>query len=122
MLARDYGLKIPYQSPTYKSMTVKDGTVTLTFDSVGNGLKTFDVPEVRGFTIAGEDKKFYKAKAKIVGQHHDQVEVSADQVSKPVAVRYAWADNPVCNLYGNGELPVTPFRTDDWKGVTAEAK
>jgi sialate O-acetylesterase len=121
-LARDYGLKIPYQSPTYKSMTAKDGKVTLTFDNVGNALKTFDVPEARGFTIAGEDKKFYKAKAKIVGPHHEQVEVSADEVSKPVAVRYAWADNPVCNLYGNGELPVTPFRTDDWKGVTADAK
>jgi sialate O-acetylesterase len=121
-LARDYGLKLPYQSPTYKSMTVKDGKVTLTFDSVGNGLKTFDVAEARGFTIAGEDRKFYRAKAKIVGQHHDQVEVSADEVSKPVAVRYAWADNPVCNLYGNGDLPVTPFRTDDWKGVTADAK
>ncbi len=121
-LARDYGIKIPYQSPTYKSMTVKDGKVTLTFDNTGgSGLKTFDVQEALGFTIAGEDKRFHKAKAKINPAHRDQIEVWADDVPKPVAVRYAWADNPVCNVYGNGDLPLTPFRTDDWKGVTADA-
>ncbi|NOX53070.1 MAG: hypothetical protein GXP27_01250 [Planctomycetes bacterium] len=52
----------------------------------------------------------------------NQVEVWSDTVSDPVAVRYAWADNPVCNLYSRERLPVTPFRTDDWPGITAENK
>ena len=68
------------------------------------------------FAIAGPDRKFVWAQAKLVGK--DQVEVSADGVSDPVAVRYAWADNPVCNLYDMVGLPATPFRTDDWPGVT----
>ncbi len=84
------------------------------------GLKAFDVPEVRGFSIAGSDQKFVNANAKIVGQN--KVEVSAEGVSDPVAVRYGWADNPVANLYDRAGLPVTPFRTDDWPGVTADAK
>ena len=92
----------------------------MSLEHTGNGLRAFDVPEVRGFTIAGEDKVFHKAQAKIVSGN--KVEVWADNVAKPVAVRYAWADNPVCNLYGNGGLPATPFRTDDWPGVTADAK
>ena len=57
----------------------------------------FDVAEPRGFAIAGSDHKFVQAQAKIVGP--DTIEVWSDQVSEPVAVRYAWADNPVCNLY-----------------------
>ena len=102
-------------------MAVKDGKAVLKFDPVGGtGLHTFDVQEPRGFTIAGEDKKFVAAKAKIIGK--DTIEVWADSVSIPAAVRYAWADNPVCNVYGEANLPLTPFRTDDWKGVTADAK
>jgi sialate O-acetylesterase len=119
-LARDYGVKVPYQSPAFASMEKKDGKIVLTFDNVGAGLRTFDVEEVRGFAVAGSDQKFHAAKAEVVGP--DKVEVSSDEVSDPVAVRYAWADNPVCNLYSRDGLPVTPFRTDDWKGVTANAK
>lgn len=119
-LARDYGFKIPYESPRYKSMETKDNKITLTFDHTNGGLKAFDIAEVQGFTIAGADQVFHNAKAKIVGS--SKVEVWSDEVSQPVAVRYAWADNPICNLYGIGGLPVTPFRTDDWKGVTADAK
>ena len=66
--------------------------------------------------IAGADKKFVWAQAKIVGPN--KVEVWSDKVAEPAAVRYAWADNPVCNLYSGVDLPVTPFRTDDWPGVT----
>lgn len=116
-LARDYGVHVPYRSPTYKSMAKQGDTVVLTFDNVENKLTAFDVPEVRGFAVAGADKKFVKATAKVVGK--DKVEVRADGVSDPVAVRYAWASNPVCNLYNSAGLPVTPFRTDDWPGVTA---
>jgi len=121
-LAKDYGIKVPYQSPTYKSMEVKGNKVVLTFDHVGGGFRSFDVREVRGFAVAGEDKKFHWARARIVGDQEDQVEVSSEQVSDPVAVRYAWADNPVCNLYSKNGLPVTPFRTDDWTGVTVDNK
>ncbi len=119
-LAKDYGVKVACQSPTYKSMETKDNKIILTFDYAGPGLYAFDVNEAIGFTIAGDDKKFVKAKARIVGS--DKVEVSADSVSNPVAVRYAWADNPICNLYSRDGLPATPFRTDDWKGMTADAK
>src|SRR4051794_4258814 len=99
-------------------MEKNDGKVVLSFDHVGGGLRPFDVAEPRGFAIAGSDHKFAWAKAKVVGK--DKVEVWSDEVSDPVAVRYAWPDNPVCNLYSQGGLPVPPFRTDDWPGVTAD--
>ncbi|WP_368411299.1 sialate O-acetylesterase [Paludisphaera mucosa] len=118
-LARDYGVNIPYQSPTYKAMEKHDGKVVLTFDHVAGGFAPFDVAEPRGFAIAGADKKFVWAQAKIVGP--DKIEVWSDKVSQPESVRYAWADNPVCNLYSGVGLPLTPFRTDDWPGVTANA-
>jgi len=119
-LARDYGVNVPYHSPQYKSMEKKDGKIVITLDYVPSGLRPFDVNELRGFTIAGDDKKFVNANAKIVGPN--LIEVWSDAVQEPVAVRYAWADNPVCNVYSAEGLPLTPFRTDDWAGVTAEAK
>jgi sialate O-acetylesterase len=115
-LARDYGIPVAYQSPTYKAMAPQGNKVVLTFDHVGRGLITFDVNEPHGFAIAGSDRKFVWAKAQITGPN--TVEVWSDQVAEPVAVRYAWADNPVCNLYSAEGLPATPFRTDDWPGVT----
>src|SRR5262249_43026364 len=90
--------------------------VILTFDHVGGGLQTFDVQEARGFAVSGSDRKFVPAQARVTGK--DTVEVWADSISAPVAVRYAWADNPVCNVYSGEGLPMTPFRTDDWPGVT----
>ena len=116
-LARDYGKKIPYQSPRYKSMEKKDNKVIVTFEHTGSSLYAFDVQEPLGFTIAGSDRKFVNAKARLLPPN--KVEVWSDAVSEPVAVRYAWADNPVCNLYSREGLPATPFRTDDWPGVTA---
>jgi sialate O-acetylesterase len=117
-LARDYGVKVPYRSPTFKSMAKQGDSIVLTLDNVGDRLTTFDVPEIRGFAVAGSDHKFVKATAKLVDQGR-KVEVRADGVADPMAVRYAWADNPICNLYSSSGLPVTPFRTDDWPGVTA---
>ena len=70
--------------------------------------------------IAGADKKFVRASAKVL--QDGRVEVSSDQVAEPASVRYAWADNPVCNMYNGAGLPLTPFRTDDWPGVTANAQ
>jgi sialate O-acetylesterase len=115
-LAHDSGIKVAHQSPTYKAMTRQGNKVVVTFEHVDRGLNTFDVAEPIGFAIAGNDRKFVRAKARITGK--DSVEVWSDQVAEPAAVRYAWADNPVCNLYSAEGLPATPFRTDDWPGVT----
>lgn len=120
-LAKDYGFQdLVYRSPIYASMEAADGTITVSFDHVGGGLDTFDVNEPIGFTIAGEDKVFHHAKAEILGKGggRRQVKVWSDQVPSPVAVRYAWADNPICNMQNAEGLPLTPFRTDDWTGVT----
>jgi sialate O-acetylesterase len=108
---------IPCRSPLYKGMEKQGGKVLLSFDHVVGGWRPFDVAEPRGFTIAGEDRKFVPAKA--VVQPDGRIEVSAEGVADPVAVRYAWADNPVCNMYSGAGLPLTPFRTDDFPGVTA---
>ncbi len=115
-----YDVNVICRSPEYKSMERKGNRVVITFQYVGNGLQTFDVNEVLGFTIAGADKKFVNAQARIISK--DKVEVWSDQVAEPVAVRYAWADNPICNLYNKTLLPVTPFRTDQWPGVTADVQ
>lgn len=107
------------RSPIYKSMAKDGGKIVLTFDNVGAGWRPFDVAEPRGFAIAGADKKFVWAKAKIDGQ---KIEVWSDEVKEPVSVRYAWADNPICNMFSAAGLPLTPFRTDDWEGVTAKVR
>jgi sialate O-acetylesterase len=115
-LAKDYGIAINHRSPEFKSMTIKGNRATIKFDHAGKGLYAFDSRDVRGFTIAGKDKKFHWAKATIVGK--DTVLVSSDAVKTPVAVRYNWADNPIGNLTTKDPLPATSFRTDDWPGVT----
>jgi len=120
-LAKDYGFEnLVYRSPKYKSMEKSDNAITLTFEHVGGGLDTFDVNQPIGFTIAGEDKVFHHATAELVGKGGGitQIKVMSDKVSDPVAVRYAWADNPICNVQNREGLPLTPFRTDDWSGVT----
>ena len=119
-LAKDYGVAIPYHSPQYKSMAKADNKIVLTFDHVDGGWRPFDVNEPRGFAIAGEDKKFVWATAKV--QKDNTIEVSSDLVPNPVAVRYGWADNPVVNMFDGAGLPLTPFRTDDWPGTTINNK
>ena len=119
-LAKDYGLKIPAQSPTFQSMEIQGDKALLKFDHAGGGFRMFDVNEPIGFDVAGADRKFVRAVAKVVGP--DAIEVSAESVKDPVAIRYAWANNPKCNVYGNTGLPLTPFRTDDWPGATADNK
>ncbi len=111
-LANDYGYKIATSSPRYKSMEVNGNEVTLSFDDVATNLYAFDVPEVKGFSIAGADKKFVWAEAKIVGKN--KIKVWSDKIADPKSVRYGWADNPVLNVYDRLGLPLTPFRTDDW--------
>ncbi len=115
-LANEYGVDIPFRSPEYASMTAEDGKITLKFDYLGKGWRPFDVAEPRGFAIAGEDKKFVWAKAEI--KKDNTIVVWSPDVSNPVAVRYAWSNNPVCNMFSASGLPLTPFRTDDWPGTT----
>jgi len=118
-LADTYDLKLVYSGPIYKSMKVDGGSIILSFDHVGGGLVAKDDEQLKGFSIAGADKKFVWADAKIDG---NTVVVSSDKVSEPAAVRYAWADNPVCNFYNKEDLPASPFRTDKWPGVTVDAR
>lgn len=115
-LAKQYNFNIEYQSPRYDSMEQTSNAIVLKFKHVAGGWRPFDVKEPIGFTIAGEDKKFYTATAKILDD--GRIEVSSTSVPNPVAVRYAWANNPVCNMYSKVGLPLTPFRTDDWPGKT----
>ncbi len=115
-LVKDYGMKLPYRSPEFKSAEFTGGKALVTLDTFGGTLRTVDVSEVKGFVICGEDKKWAWAEAKIIGK--DKLEVSAKGVAKPVAVRYAWSDNPVCNLLTTDGLPVTPFRSDDFEMLT----
>jgi sialate O-acetylesterase len=115
-LAKDYGMKLPHRSPEFKSAEFAPGKAVVTLDTFGGTLRTVDVSEVKGFVICGEDKKWAWAKAKIAGK--DKVEVSAEGVAAPVAVRYAWSDNPICNLFSTDGLPVTPFRSDTFPMLT----
>jgi sialate O-acetylesterase len=115
-LVNDYGMKLPYRSPEFKSVSYHGNKALVTFDCFGSRLRPFDVDEARGFAVCGADKVWHWAAGKDIGQN--QVEVSSDAVPAPVAVRYAWADNPVCNLFSNDGLPVTPFRTDDFAPAT----
>lgn len=119
-LARDYGQEVEYLNPSYKAMEAKDGKVVLSFENVGKGgLYAFDTEEIAGFALAGEDKVWHWATGKVVAA--DKVEISSPAVADPVAVRYAWSDNPVANLRGRNGLPVDPFRTDDWPQITDPA-
>jgi sialate O-acetylesterase len=104
------------RSPRYRAMEKSGNKLVLSFDDVAGGWRPFDVAEPIGFTIAGADKQFVTAQAAIAND--GRIEVWSDAVAEPVAVRYAWADNPVCNMYSAAGLPLTPFRTDDFPGVT----
>ncbi len=115
-LAKDYGMKFNYRSPEFKNLEISGNKAILTFDCFGSSLRPFDVDQAIGFAICGEDKVWHWAKGVVQGK--DKVEAWSDDVAKPVAVRYAWADNPVCNLFSNEGLPVTPFRTDNFDMIT----
>lgn len=134
-LANDYGKKIVADGPRFESYKVQDGSIVINFTDVADGLRiipTGDFAKERygtlnervqkaeegvlsGFQIAGPDKVWHWADARIQG---NQVVVSSPEVPQPLAVRYAWSINPVCNLYNSEGLPAWPFRTDDWPGVT----
>lgn len=115
----EYGKdKLVYSGPRYEKLNVENGEAYIQFSNVGKGLIAKDkYGYLKGFSIAGPNKKFYWAKAKILDDK--TVKIYSDEVSNPVAVRYGWADNPdQANLYNKEGLPANPFRTDAWKGVT----
>ncbi len=104
--------EVVYSGPLYKSMTVEGNKLILTFTNIGSGLMAKGGDQLKSFAICGTDKKFVWAKAKIEG---NKVVVWNDVIPNPVAVRYAWADNPDgANLYNKEGLPASPFRTDEY--------
>ena len=107
-LARTYEKDIVCCGPICTSAAHKGSSIVITFDHVGGGLVAKG-GALKGFAIAGADKKFIWADAKIDG---DTVIVSSPKIKTPAAVRYAWAPNPTCNLYNKAGLPASPFRTD----------
>ena len=110
-LAKTYGQAEPSSGPVYKCMTIEVDKIRIQFNPTEGGLVAKN-GALKQFAIAGVDKKFVWAEAKIEG---DSVVVCSPQVSKPVAVRYAWANNPEgCNLYNGAGLPASPFRSDNW--------
>ncbi len=133
-LAKTYGQKIVYSGPMYKAVKFDGDKAILSFDHLGGGLisqelaldknskgNAWRVKEgsngapLTGFTLCGKDQKFQPAKAEIVG---DTVVVTSELVPEPVAVRYGWANHPLCNLFNREGLPASPFRTDDFPGIT----
>jgi sialate O-acetylesterase len=143
--AQTYGEKIVYSGPMYKDAKFDGDKAILTFNHVGGGLVSKElVPTLEkknkdgvvigaawrvkdgsdgasliGFTICGKDKVFQDANAKIVG---DTVVVSCGVVQEPIAVRYGWANHPICNLFNREGLPASPFRTDAFPGITQPKK
>lgn len=113
-LKKTYGRELVYSGPIYKSMKVEGDRVILEFDFTGSGLMAKDkYGYLKSFAIAGADKKFVWAKASLTPDN--KVIVIGEGVRNPVAVRYAWANNPDdANLYNKEGLPASPFRTDDW--------
>lgn len=112
-----YGDKRGGLGPLFRSAEFERGKATVRFDHVGSGLVARG--KLKGFALAGEDGCFVPADAKIV---EDAVVVESDQVEHPIAVRYGWADNPPASLYNADGLPASPFRSDDWPGVTTDRR
>lgn len=116
-MAQAYGRQeLAFTGPTLERVDVEGDHVRLQFRPGAERLEQHG-SDMTGFAIAGEDHKFYWARAYIEGV--DRVVVHSDQVKRPVAVRYGWADNPQVSLYNSAGLPASPFRTDSWPGITA---
>ena len=111
-MAKTYDRDVVYSGPMYTSMKVEGNRVRLSFKHVHGGLVAKPEGPIKGFAVAGKDRRFVWAQAKIDG---DAIVVWNDEIHEPAAVRYAWADNPVCNLFNVEGLPAVPFRTDDWE-------
>ena len=113
-LAQHYGKKTPYQGPTLKSVRRLPSALKLHFDHTDGGL-VVKGDKLGEFSIAGKDRKWHWADAKIEG---DTTTVSSPTVPEPQEVRYAWQSYPTATLYNGAGLPAVPFRTDKWPGIT----
>jgi len=113
-----YGKNIVASGPVLASSKTAGNKIILSFTNTGSGLIAKN-NQLTGFAIAGADQQFVWADAKITG---NQVIVSSPLIKRPVAVRYAWADNPEASLYNKENLPASPFRTDNWPLTTAARK
>ena len=109
-----YRKDLEYSGPLFRSQCIKGNYIELSFDHLGGGLVA-QGESLKGFSIAGPDHRFHWAKAEIIG---DKVRVSSPEVAYPVAVRYGWGNNVESNLYNKAGLPASPFRTDDYPGIT----
>lgn len=111
-IANVYGQKdISWSGPQYQSVQFEDGKAIVTFNYVGAGLMVANGGELKGFALAGSDRRFFWADAKI---QNNQVILTSKAVPNPVVVRYGWANNPIGNLYNQAGLPAFPFRSDRW--------
>jgi sialate O-acetylesterase len=118
--ARVYGEDVPHNSPSFASLTVEGERIRLRFTDTYGKLKTKDGAPPAGFAVAGADRRYAFAHATIDGE---TVVVWSEAVKKPIAARYAWANNPAgCNLYNAADLPAVPFRTDGWPAKTQDAR
>ena len=114
-----YGQRdVVYSGPIFDKMKIEGGKAVLTFKNTGGGLVSKTGETLKSFAIAGADRKFIWADAKIAGA---TVEVTSAQVAAPVAVRYAWGNNPEASLFNKEGLPASPFRTDRWGGPARPA-
>ena len=120
-LHKTYGKPIPWSGPLFKSLSIENDKAIVSFDHSSCGLIVREnSEEVKGFEIAGSDGHFYPAVATIDG---NQIVLQNPSVKVPAAVRYAWADNSIdANLYNKDGFPAAPFRTDEWRSITARAK
>ena len=114
-LATVNNMDIVYSGPIYRSYSVESNKIRLEFDHVHGGLSAFKGGKLEGFEIAGKDQKFHWAEASISG---DGVIVSSPKVPDPKSVRYAWAATPKFSLTNKEGLLASPFRTDDWPGLS----
>jgi len=110
-LAKDYGMKdVPCQGPVFKAAKFEGSRAVVNFDNPSGGLVATGGDPLQGFVLAGADGVFHPAKASIDGE---TVVLEAPEVPVPKSARYAWADNPICNLHIQAGFPAAPFRTDN---------
>ncbi|MEN9676382.1 MAG: hypothetical protein RIS76_2278, partial [Verrucomicrobiota bacterium] len=115
-LSQVYGVRIPSRGPRLQSLTVNGTNAVLRFSDVEQGLTTLDGTLPSGFTLAGANRGFYPAFARISATN--EITLYSPQVSMPVAIRYGWNDYPVINLANSALLPASPLRTDNWPTST----
>lgn len=115
VLRKTYNLQAN-ESPFLDSVQIRQDTALLSFQNAENGLLVKDnYGYIKGFEVAGKDCIFHYAKAIFVGDHQEKIQVFHPKGEQIISIRYAWADAPIdANVFNKAELPLCPFRTDDW--------